>query len=122
MRYTTLLLLLPGVIAFEVPFSGTKSFKYKTSVPGIERAESSGPSPGKPRVAIIGAGAGGTAAAFWISKAKERFDIDVDVDVYEKNEYIGGRRSGRSAKPYPTNKCLQAAQLYTLMKILAYRN
>ena len=43
------------------------------------------------RVAIIGAGAAGSSAAFWIAKAKERFGLDIGVDVYEKNDYIGGR-------------------------------
>lgn len=43
------------------------------------------------RIAIIGAGAAGSSAAFWIAKAKERFGLDVEVDVYEKNDYIGGR-------------------------------
>ena len=44
-----------------------------------------------PRVAIIGAGAGGSSAAFWISKANERFGLGVAIDVYDKEEYIGGR-------------------------------
>ncbi|KAI1792233.1 FAD/NAD(P)-binding domain-containing protein [Ganoderma leucocontextum] len=43
------------------------------------------------RIAIIGAGAAGSSAAFWISKAKERYGLDVEVDVYDKNAYIGGR-------------------------------
>lgn len=43
------------------------------------------------RFAIIGAGAGGSSAAFWISKSKERFGHDIEVDVYEKENYIGGR-------------------------------
>lgn len=43
------------------------------------------------RIAVIGAGAGGSAAAFWIGKAKERFGLDVEVDVYDSNPYIGGR-------------------------------
>lgn len=45
------------------------------------------------RIAIIGAGAGGSSAAFWISKAKERYGLDVKVDIYERNNYIGGRMS-----------------------------
>lgn len=44
-----------------------------------------------PRIAIIGAGAGGSSAAFWISKAKQRSQTDVEVDVYERASYIGGR-------------------------------
>ncbi|TFK83419.1 hypothetical protein K466DRAFT_555076 [Polyporus arcularius HHB13444] len=43
------------------------------------------------RIAIIGAGAAGSSAAFWISKAKERFGLDVELDVYDKNSYVGGR-------------------------------
>ncbi|KAI6005036.1 Prenylcysteine lyase-domain-containing protein [Pisolithus orientalis] len=52
-----------------------------------------------PRIAIVGAGAAGSSAAFWISKAKERFGIDVEIDVYERASYIGGR----STIVYPYN-------------------
>ncbi|KAI0252652.1 FAD/NAD(P)-binding domain-containing protein [Lactifluus subvellereus] len=55
--------------------------------------------PWSPRVAIIGAGAGGSSAAFWIAKAKERHGLDVSVDIYERNDYIGGR----STTVYPYN-------------------
>jgi prenylcysteine oxidase / farnesylcysteine lyase len=48
--------------------------------------------PHSPRVAIIGAGAAGSSAAFWIAKAKERHGIEVAVDIYERSDYIGGRR------------------------------
>lgn len=43
------------------------------------------------RIAIIGAGAGGSSAAFWISKAKSSYGLDVEVDVFDSNPYIGGR-------------------------------
>lgn len=48
------------------------------------------------RIAVIGAGAGGSSAAFWIAKAKERFPEleDVQVDVYEKTDKIGGSKHG----------------------------
>ncbi|KAI6045180.1 FAD/NAD(P)-binding domain-containing protein [Pisolithus marmoratus] len=52
-----------------------------------------------PRIAIVGAGAAGSSAAFWISKAKERFGIDVEIDVYERASYVGGR----STIVYPYN-------------------
>jgi prenylcysteine oxidase/farnesylcysteine lyase len=45
-----------------------------------------------PRIAIIGAGAGGSSAAFWISKAKERHGLDVAIDVFERSDYVGGRK------------------------------
>jgi len=43
------------------------------------------------RVAIIGSGAAGSSAAFWVGKAKERFGLDVEIDVYDRESYIGGR-------------------------------
>lgn len=43
-----------------------------------------------PRVAIIGAGAAGSSAAFWISKAEERLEKQILIDVYEREDYIGG--------------------------------
>jgi ribulose 1,5-bisphosphate synthetase/thiazole synthase len=42
------------------------------------------------RVAIVGAGAAGSSAAFWISKAVERLGKDITVDLYESSDYIGG--------------------------------
>lgn len=45
-----------------------------------------------PRIAIIGAGAGGSSAAFWIAKAKERHGLDIAIDIYERSDYIGGRK------------------------------
>jgi len=41
-------------------------------------------------VAIIGAGAGGSSAAFFIAKAKQRYGIDIDTHIYDKNELVGG--------------------------------
>lgn len=43
-------------------------------------------------IAIIGAGAGGSSAAFWIAKAKERYGLDVVVDIFERSDYVGGRK------------------------------
>jgi prenylcysteine oxidase/farnesylcysteine lyase len=49
--------------------------------------------PYTPKVAIIGAGAGGSSAAYWIKRAKDRIapGTPIDVTVYEKSNYIGGR-------------------------------
>jgi len=41
-------------------------------------------------VAIIGAGAGGSSAAFFIAKAKQRYGVDIDIHIYDKNEFVGG--------------------------------
>lgn len=45
------------------------------------------------RVAIIGAGAAGSSAAFWTSLAAERLGRNITVDVFERSNYIGGRKS-----------------------------
>jgi len=82
------LLLLPGAIAFELPFKVSKLFSSTAAAASEKPAVVA-----TPRVAIIGAGAGGSSAAFWISKAKERYGFDVEVDVYEASNYIGGRKS-----------------------------
>lgn len=86
MRYPHLLLLLPAVQAFQLPFHIPKFFSsHVISQPEEPLA------PTSPRIAIIGAGAGGSSAAFWIAKAKERFGLDLEIDVYESSDYIGGR-------------------------------
>lgn len=46
-----------------------------------------------PRVAIIGAGAGGSSAAYWLSLSRTRANLTFDIDVYERSDYIGGRES-----------------------------
>ncbi|KAH8120483.1 Prenylcysteine lyase-domain-containing protein [Phellopilus nigrolimitatus] len=43
------------------------------------------------KIAIIGAGAGGSSAAFWAAKARARSGVAVEVDVYEREGYVGGR-------------------------------
>ncbi|KAG8908357.1 hypothetical protein FRB99_007284 [Tulasnella sp. 403] len=47
--------------------------------------------PSPVRIAVIGAGAGGSSSAWWINKAKERHGFDVEVHIFDKNTYIGGR-------------------------------
>ncbi|KAH7910709.1 FAD/NAD(P)-binding domain-containing protein [Hygrophoropsis aurantiaca] len=84
-------LLVSSSFAFQFPFK-VPFFKSKDAIIA-EQAQ------GTPRIAIIGAGAGGSSAAFWISKAKERFGIDVEIDVYERAGYVGGR----STTVYPYN-------------------
>jgi prenylcysteine oxidase/farnesylcysteine lyase len=74
--------------AFQLPFNINSLFSQAPlSTPSSSNVET----PWSPRVAIIGAGAGGSSAAFWIAKAKERHGLNVSVDIYERNDYIGGR-------------------------------
>ena len=43
-------------------------------------------------VAIIGAGAAGSSAAFWMGKANERNGLGIKIDVYEQMDRIGGSK------------------------------
>lgn len=43
------------------------------------------------RVAVIGAGAAGTSAAWWLHLASERLGHPIEVEVFERVDYIGGR-------------------------------
>ncbi|CAE6398946.1 unnamed protein product [Rhizoctonia solani] len=50
------------------------------------------------KVAIIGAGAAGSSAAFWLSRAKSRLGENVTITIYDKNDYVGGRST--TVRPY----------------------
>ncbi|KAL6302927.1 Prenylcysteine lyase-domain-containing protein [Sparassis latifolia] len=83
----TVLLLLPLITAthaFQIPFFS----RHQTP---LSPAQVTQPAEPPNKIAVIGAGAGGSSAAFWIAKARERFGLDVEVDVYERSGYIGGR-------------------------------
>ena len=78
--------------AFQLPFNiQLPFFSSSPETPLIAPGETPD-APVPNRIAIVGAGAGGSSAAFWISKAKERFGLDIEIDVYDKNAYIGGRK------------------------------
>ncbi|KAH5428840.1 hypothetical protein HBI67_174050 [Parastagonospora nodorum] len=47
--------------------------------------------PAAKRVAIIGAGAGGSSAAYHLSKYAAESSIPTNITVFERNSYIGGR-------------------------------
>ena len=84
--------VLPGALAlnFQLPFKFPNLFA-STIAPITTTAHSEDvPSP-IPRIAIIGAGAGGSSAAFWLSKARTRLKVNFEIDVYESSDYIGGR-------------------------------
>ena len=44
------------------------------------------------RVAVIGAGAAGSSAAWWLHLASDRLGRPIEVEVFERADYIGGRR------------------------------
>ncbi|KAK7058346.1 hypothetical protein VNI00_001977 [Paramarasmius palmivorus] len=114
MRSALLLSLVSTSIAFQFPF---KVPFFQTQVDPREIIESviSGPQ----KIAIVGAGAGGSSAAFWIAKAKERFGLDVQVDVYDKASYVGGR----STTVYPhDDPSLSPVELGASIFVKANRN
>lgn len=43
-----------------------------------------------PKILIVGAGAAGTSAAFWLSKATDNGGKNIIVDIFEKNSQAGG--------------------------------
>ncbi|KAI0699779.1 FAD/NAD(P)-binding domain-containing protein [Cerioporus squamosus] len=81
-------------IPFKFPFFSRSSAQEPLLIPEPPAPETTVPN----RIAIIGAGAAGSSAAFWISKAKARYGLDVEVDVYDKNSYVGGRST--TVSPY----------------------
>ena len=84
MRNLSVLFLTFNLInAFSLPFS------WDFFLPGSAHSLSSKVQPH--RIAIIGAGAGGSSAAFWVAKAKQRAGVSVEVDVFERENYVGGR-------------------------------
>ncbi|KAF7354883.1 Prenylcysteine lyase [Mycena sanguinolenta] len=114
MRIRLVLALLPVVGAFQLPFK-IPFFSQSVQQPLVQPANS------RPKIAIIGAGAGGASAAFWIAKAKERFGgIDeVEVDVYDKNSYIGGRTV---VYPYDDSTNFSAVELGASIFVKANKN
>lgn len=78
--------LIGPSIAFQFPFKFPFLKSGQTIVVEEQVASTT------PRIAVIGAGAAGSSAAFWVSKAKQRYGLDVEVDVYERASYIGGRK------------------------------
>jgi prenylcysteine oxidase/farnesylcysteine lyase len=95
MRLFAVCVLLSGSslafqLPFKLPFFQAQDDAHQLVAPSDSKS---------PRVAIVGAGAAGSSAAFWISKAKERFGFEVEVDVFDRESYIGGR----STTVYPYN-------------------
>ncbi|KAJ3489421.1 hypothetical protein NLI96_g2134 [Meripilus lineatus] len=90
MRYTILILTVGVANALQfpswVPFVNSYKQPQATYSIPAEAADAAGN-----RIAVVGAGAGGSSAAFWIGKARERFGLDVEIDVFEREDYVGGR-------------------------------
>ena len=82
--------MLTGALAFELPFGIANLFAPTTPRTTIKGQLEDVPST-TPRIAIIGAGAGGSSAAFWLSKARTRIGVNFEIDVYESRGYVGGR-------------------------------
>jgi hypothetical protein len=112
---TYLIATYPSTPAFPT-FNAEPEFKYHSGV--IE---------GEPkRIAIIGAGASGSSAAWFLSRAgrimKERTGREVigEITVFERDERVGGRAS-RSRFVFG-GADWKEPQLYTLMEMRDYEH
>ncbi|KAH9914155.1 FAD/NAD(P)-binding domain-containing protein [Epithele typhae] len=97
MRSATIFLATTAAYAFQLPFN-LPFFSSASQTPLVAPPQEVHDAAVPNRIAIIGAGAAGSSAAFWISKAKERYGVDVEVDVYDKNAWVGGRDT--TVQPY----------------------
>ncbi|GJE94006.1 FAD/NAD(P)-binding domain-containing protein [Phanerochaete sordida] len=100
MHFTTTLFVAYGLLEAAAAFSLPFRLPWAHALASGEQAPLGLPldEAAPPRIAIVGAGAAGSSAAFWISKAKERYGLDVEVDLFDSNEYIGGRST--TVHPY----------------------
>ncbi|CAK5279586.1 unnamed protein product [Mycena citricolor] len=97
--------LLGPASALQLPFKVPSFFDHQAKVEA------------KPRIAIIGAGAGGSSAAFWLAKA-QALGVEVEVDLFEKESYVGGRTV---VYPYD-NKSFPAVELGASIFVKANKN
>ncbi|KAF3911688.1 hypothetical protein AA313_de0203676 [Arthrobotrys entomopaga] len=67
---------------------------------GNEQFVLSEPAPSK-RVAVIGAGAAGSSAAYYLKDYAQKHDFHVNLTIYERNSYIGGRTTTVNAYDDP---------------------
>lgn len=70
------------------------AFQFPSWIPFVHSVDPQSilsiPASATERIAIVGAGAAGSSAAFWLAKARERYGLEVEVDVYEKSGLVGG--------------------------------
>lgn len=76
------------VVATAFQFPSWLPFVYSVDPQAVLNLPS--PEPSSERIAIIGAGAAGSSAAFWLARAKERHGLDIEVDIFEKTGLVGG--------------------------------
>ncbi|KAK6363149.1 hypothetical protein TWF730_000596 [Orbilia blumenaviensis] len=53
------------------------------------------------KVAVIGAGAAGSSAAYFLKEYADKHDFKVNITVYERNNYVGGRTTTINAYDDP---------------------
>ncbi|KIJ31067.1 hypothetical protein M422DRAFT_267276 [Sphaerobolus stellatus SS14] len=97
---TSLLVLLTSCHLFTI-FPSAHALQQAADVPSKQR---------KPHhVAIIGAGAAGSSATYWLARASNRSkEVEFEIEVFEGEGYIGGR----STVVFPHNsKAFQPVKL-----------
>ncbi|KIJ27216.1 hypothetical protein M422DRAFT_271647 [Sphaerobolus stellatus SS14] len=91
-----------------------------TVLPGAHAADASSKQRKPHRVAIIGAGAAGSSAAYWLAGASNRSkEVELEIEVFEREGYIGGR----STVVFPHNsKAFQPVELGASIFVTANKN
>ncbi|KIJ35920.1 hypothetical protein M422DRAFT_232724 [Sphaerobolus stellatus SS14] len=91
-----------------------------TVLPGAHAADASSKQRKPHRVAIIGAGAAGSSAAYWLARASNRSkEVELEIEVFEREGYIGGR----STVVFPHNsKAFQPVELGASIFVTANKN
>ncbi|KAH6677448.1 Prenylcysteine lyase-domain-containing protein [Halenospora varia] len=64
------------------------------------------------RVAIIGAGAGGSSTAYYLQQFAERSGVEVDITVFERASYVGGRSTTVNAYGDPLEPVELGASIF----------
>ncbi|KAF4631191.1 hypothetical protein G7Y89_g6938 [Cudoniella acicularis] len=64
------------------------------------------------RVAIIGAGAGGSSAAYYLQQFAEQSGVELNITVFEKSSYVGGRSTTVNAYDDPLEPVELGASIF----------
>lgn len=95
-----------------IPFALVIPFISANQNHGHQHSQISNRAPSHRRVAIIGAGAAGTSAAFHIANFSASSGIPVHISLFERSSYIGGRSTTVDVYDDPTQPVELGASIF----------